>query len=124
MLALLQATLGALLAAFRPRASLVIENLALRQQLLAVHAKRPRPRLGAFDKLFWVLLRRVWSGWKRSLILVTPETVVHWHRAGFRQYWRWISRTHEAVGREPISREVRDLFFGASSPVSLRRIAP
>ncbi len=98
MFVCLRYLLGWILSVFRSRDDLVLENLALRQQLLAVHAKRPRPRLGAFDKLFWVLLRRVWSGWKRSLILVTPETVVRWHRAGFRQCWRWISRTHEAVG--------------------------
>ena len=56
-----------------------------------------------------VALRRAWSGWKRSLILVMPETVVRWHRAGFRLYWSWIWRARKAVGRKPISREVRDL---------------
>ena len=56
-----------------------------------------------------VALRRAWSGWKRSLILVMPETVVRWHRAGFRFYWSWIWRARKAVGRKPISREVRDL---------------
>src|SRR5215469_8719745 len=100
--------LGWILSVFRTRDDLVLENLALRHQLLALQAKRPRPRLGAVDKLFWVLLRRVWSGWKRSLILVTPEAVVRWHRAGFRLYWSWISRARKA-GRKPISREVRDL---------------
>ena len=84
--------LGWIVSVFRSRDDLVLENLALRQQLLALHAKRPRPRLSSFDKLFWVVLRRVWSGWKKSLILVTPETVVRWHRAGFRLYWSWISR--------------------------------
>ena len=103
--------LGWILSVFRTRDDLVLENLALRHQLLALQAKRPRPRLGVLDKLFWVLLRRVWSGWKRSLILVTPETVVRWHRAGFRLYWSWISRARKAVGRKPISREVRDLIF-------------
>ena len=96
---------------FRSREELLLENLALRQQLLALHAKRPRPRLSSVDRLFWVVLRRVWSGWKRSLILVTPETVVRWHRAGFRLYWSWISRARKAVGRKPISREVRELIF-------------
>jgi hypothetical protein len=55
-----------------------MENLAFRQQLLALHAKRPRLRLSSVDKLFWVILRKVWSDWKRPLILVTPETVVRW----------------------------------------------
>ena len=95
----------------RSREELLLENLALRQQLLALHAKRPRPRLSSVDKLFWVVLRKTWSGWKRSLILVTPETVVRWHRAGFLLYWSWISRARTAVGRNPIGGEVRELIF-------------
>jgi hypothetical protein len=101
--------LGWVISVFRCRGELLLENLALRQQLLALHAKRPRPRLSSVDKLFWVVLRKVWFGWKRSLILVTPETVIRWHRAGFRLYWSWISRAGHAVGRKPISREVREL---------------
>jgi putative transposase len=108
MFARLRYLLGWIVSVFRSRDDLVLENLALRQQLLALHS---RPRLGTLDKLFWVLLRRVWSGWKRSLILVTPETVVRWHRAGFRLYWSWISRARKAVGRKPISRDVRELIF-------------
>ncbi len=103
--------LGWVISVFRSREELLLENLALRQQLLALHAKRPRPRLSSVDKLFWVVLRKVWSGWKRSLILVTPETVVRWHRTGFRLYWSWISRARKVVGRKPISREVRELIF-------------
>jgi len=103
--------LGWVISAFRSRGELLLENLALRQQLLALHAKRPRPRLSSVDRLFWVVLREVWSGWKRSLILVTPETVVRWHRTGFRLYWSWISRARKAVGRKPISRDVRELIF-------------
>jgi putative transposase len=111
MPARLRYLLGWVVSVFRSREDLILENLALRQQLLTLRAKRPRPRLGIPDKLFWLVLRRAWSGWKRSLILVTPETVVRWHRAGFRLYWRWISRAGHAVGRRPISREVRDLIF-------------
>jgi hypothetical protein len=59
-----------------PRGNLILENLALRQQLLALHSKRPRPRLGRLDKLFWVAMKNMWPGWRKSLILVTPETVV------------------------------------------------
>src|SRR5271167_4854265 len=103
--------LGWVISVFRSRGELLLENLALRQQLLALHAKRPRPRLSSVDKLFWVVLRKVWFGWKRSLILVTPETVIRWHRAGFRLYWSWISRAPKPVGRKPISREVRELIF-------------
>lgn len=58
---------------FRSRQDLLLENLALRQQLLALHAKRPRRRLSIVHKLFWVALRGLWSGWTRPLVLVTPE---------------------------------------------------
>ena len=69
---------------FYARRTLLLENLVLRQQLAVLKRKHARPRLRAFDKLFWVLARRFWSGWKQALILVSPETVVGWHRAGFR----------------------------------------
>src|ERR1700730_4491528 len=64
---------------FRTRRSLLLENLVLRQQLVVLKRKRTRPRLGIFDKFFWVFLRRFWSEWKRGLIVVDPETVVRWH---------------------------------------------
>src|SRR6267378_1558717 len=84
MLSLLLLWLGALIRLFRSRGSLVLENLTLRQQLAVLKRRHPRPSLGLFDKLFWVIARRVWSAWKESLIIVTPETVVRWHRTGFR----------------------------------------
>jgi len=111
MIPLLRHFVDWLLGAFRSREDLMLENLALRQQLLALHAKRPRQRLGSIDKVFWVALRKLWSGWKKPLLLVTPETVVRWHRLGFRLYWSWLSRTGRAAGRNPLSREVRDLIF-------------
>jgi hypothetical protein len=78
--------------------------LALRQQLVALKRRHPRPSLGLFDKLLWVIARWVWSAWKQSLIIVTPETVVRWHRSGFRMY-RWlISRVRTQVGRRPSPR--------------------
>ena len=76
--------IGWIVSALSSRKDLILENLALRQQLLALHAQRRRPRLSVRHKLFWVLLRRLWSGWKTPLLLVTPRTVVEWHRAGFR----------------------------------------
>jgi hypothetical protein len=60
---------------------------------------------------FWVLARRFWSDWKKSLLVVTPETVVRWHRAGFRLYWSLISKAKNQVGRKRLSQEVRDLIF-------------
>src|ERR1700726_442537 len=57
------------------------------------------------------MLRRLWPGWKRALILVQPETVVRWHREGFRLYWAWISRRRAHAGRKCVSRELRELIF-------------
>jgi transposase InsO family protein len=96
---------------FRAREELPLENLALRQQLLALHAKRPRLRLSSVDKLFWVAMKNMWPGRRKSLILVTPATVVRWHRAGFRLYWAWLSRTRRVAGRKPLTKELRDLIF-------------
>jgi putative transposase len=95
----------------RSRHHLLLENLALRQQLGVLRRKRPQPRFAVPDKLFWVILRRLWPGWKRALILVQPETVVRWHRAGFKLYWTWLSRHRTRVGRKCVSKELRDLIF-------------
>ncbi|MGA2987361.1 MAG: integrase core domain-containing protein [Terriglobia bacterium] len=103
--------LGTLFRLLRARRSLLIENLALRQQLTVLKRRHPKPRIGPLDKLFWVAVRRFWSGWKPSLIVVTAETVVRWHRAGFRWYWRLISRARTPVGRKQTSKEVRELIF-------------
>src|SRR6516164_4331471 len=95
----------------RRRQSLLLENLALRQQLVMLKRRHPRPSLGLLDKLFWVIARRVWSGWKQALLVVTPETVVRWHRAGFRMYWRLISKVRRQVGRKQTPKEIRELIF-------------
>src|SRR5262245_15875246 len=76
--------MGWLCCAFGSRKDRVLETLALRQQVLALHRKRPHRRLSAMQKLFWVFLQRFWSGWQKPLVLVTPRIVVKWHRAGFR----------------------------------------
>jgi putative transposase len=89
----------------------LLENLVLRQQLSVLKREHPKPQMGAFEKLFWVLARRFWAARKQSLILVTPETVVRWHRAGLRMYWNLISKVTSQVGRKRISKEVRDLIF-------------
>src|SRR4030095_14573091 len=111
MFSLVGLCFGMLVCLFRGRRSLLLENLALRQQLVALKRRHSRPSINPFDKLFWVIARRVWSAWKHSLIIVTPETVVRWHRTGFRMYWRLISRVRRQVGRRPISKEVRELIF-------------
>src|SRR6185437_10883001 len=87
---------------FCSRRSLLLENLVLRQQLAVFKRRHPRPRLNVLDKLFWVSARRIWSEWKNSLIVVTPETVVGWHRAGFRLYWKLISSVRNGAGRKTL----------------------
>ena len=101
MLVLMMAHLRAF---FLPRHTLALESVALRQQLALFKRKQPRPRLNHLDRLLWVALRRWYSGWADSFILVRPETAVSWHRAGFRLFWRWKSRS---AGRPKVSVEVR-----------------
>ncbi|MHC4519483.1 MAG: integrase core domain-containing protein [Planctomycetota bacterium] len=92
----------------RSRASLAAENLALRHQLGVLSRSAKRPRLRARDRVLWVWLFRLWSGWRFSLIIVQPETVVRWHRQGFRLYWRWMSRPRNP-GRPRVDAEIREL---------------
>jgi len=89
----------------------LLENLALRQQPVVLKRRHRRPRLDLLDKLFWVAVRRFWSGWKQALIIVTPETVVRWHTGGFRLYWQLISKVRMPVGRRQTSKEVQELIF-------------
>ena len=103
---------GAALRILRDRRGLMLENLTLRQQLAVLKRKHPRPRLGPLDKLFWVLVRRLWSQWKEALFLVQPETVVRWHRAGFKLYWAMLCKVRKRVGGgRRISKPICDLIF-------------
>jgi len=86
-------------------------DFGLRQQLTVLQVRHPRPRLATPDRVFWVVLRRFWSGWKRTLVIVQPATVVGWHRAGFKLCWTWRSRHKARAGRKPVSRELRELIF-------------
>ncbi len=94
-------------ALFAKRADLVAENLALRQQLIVLHRRTKRPRLKTKDRVFWLWLAQSWDGWRESLLVVKPATVVRWHRQGFKYYWAWKSR-HKG-GRPTIDPEVRNL---------------
>jgi transposase InsO family protein len=86
----------------------VAENLLLRQQLLALtRPTRKHLRLRRRDRLFWTLIAAVRRDWRRHLVLVRPETVVRWHRCGWRLLWRWKSATR--LGRPRLSPEVRAL---------------
>ena len=85
MLIFLMTLLAALRAIFRSRAALELENLALRHQIgVLQRSATKRPKLTAGDRMLWVLLSRVWRDWRSALAIVQPETVVAWHRAGFR----------------------------------------
>jgi len=86
---------------------LAAENLALRQQLAVLRRSIRRPRLKPWDRLFWAWLSQCWAGWKGALAIVSPVTVVGWHRMGFRLYWRWKSRGRP--GRPRIDPEIRQL---------------
>ncbi len=101
------ALLYSVLALFRTREEQAIVELTLRQQLAIYAHDRSRPGLSPLDRTFWVVLSRLWPRWKDHLVVVRPETVVRWHREGFRRYWRSISTP--GPGPPPISNEVREL---------------
>ena len=103
--------LGSILRLLRSRRNLLLENLVLRQQLAVLTRRRRRPSLRMSDRIFWVAIQGVWNGWRQPLAIVVPETVVRWHRAGFRLYWAWLSRRRARGGRKPTSRELRELIF-------------
>ena len=109
MLIFLSTLLAALSSILRSRVALQLENLALRHQISVLQrSARKRPRLTSVDRLLWVWLSRVWSGWRSTLAIVQPGTVIAWHRAGFRLFWSWKVQ-HGQLGRPAVSREVRDL---------------
>jgi hypothetical protein len=90
------------------RHHLALEAVALRQQLAVYKRKQPHPKLRRSDRLLWVVVRRIWNNWSEALILVKADTVVAWHRAGYRLFWRWRSRPRR-VGRPKVAEEVRRL---------------
>jgi putative transposase len=100
--------LHAILAALKTRHQLAMENLALRHQVQVLRRSGKRPRLTRADRGFWVLLSRIWRDWRNGLVIVKPDTVVRWHRTGFKLYWRWKSRRRKR-GRPHVSLEVMAL---------------
>src|ERR1019366_9159052 len=123
MRALLEAIIGAVVAALRARANLVAETLALRQQLAVLRRQTSRPQLRPVDRAFWVVLSRAWSRWADALAIVKPATVIAWHRRGFARFWAYKSRRS---GRPPVGRDVVDLIerMATENPMwSRRRIA-
>jgi len=101
--------LRALTSMFKSSTQLRLENLALRQQLIVLRRSAPkRLKLKPRDRIFWVWLRFAWTDWKSALMIVKAETVVAWHRKGFRLFWTW--KIHRGKpGRPKVPQEVRDL---------------
>ena len=96
------------ISALRSRRALALENLALRHQLEVLKRNSKRPRLTNRDRTLWIILSHFWPDWRKSLMVVQPDTVIRWHKRGFRLYWRWKSRPRWP-GRRKVSKEIRDL---------------
>jgi len=108
MMSILVSLLLTLRTCLRSRLELQLELLALRQQIhLLERSRRSRARLSRADRLFWILLSRLWTEWRGPLIIVKPETVIAWHRQGFRMFWTWKSRRR--AGRPLVTPDVRSL---------------
>ncbi len=99
---------NAVRSALRSKHDLMLENLALRQQLAVLTRQRARTRTKPADRLFWSWLSRYWPGWRSTLVMVQPETVIRWQRPAWRGYWTWKSRARHP-GRRPISKERQGL---------------
>src|SRR5712692_4406024 len=109
MLNVLSAFLAALSSVFRTHAALRAEILALRHQIgVLQRSARKRQKLTAADRFFWAWLSGVWLEWRSALVIVKPETVIGWHRQGFKLFWSWKIRQGR-VGRPVVSQAVRDL---------------
>ena len=105
---LLKLILGVLASLFRSRAKLEAANLVLRQQVNVLRRRTPkRPHLNNTDRFLFVWLYRWFPSVLEAVAIVRPETIIRWHRAGFRAYWRW--RSHNRVGRPQASAELRTL---------------
>src|ERR1700682_2346636 len=109
MLISLTTLLANLSSILHSRAALQLENLALRHQIgVFLRSSRKRSKLTLVDRLIWVWLSRIWSDWRSALAIVEPETVLAWHRKGFRLFWTWKVR-HGQPGRPSVPKDIRDL---------------
>ena len=118
MISVLISVLAALRGLIRSRAALHLEVLALRHQLQVLQRSRPRRlRLARADRWLWAWLSRAWDGWRTAVVIVKPESVVAWHRQGFRLFWTWKSRRRR--GRPPVAPDARALIRTISEQNSL-----
>ncbi len=95
--------------------NLAAENLALRHQLAVMKRTNKRPEIRMTDRLFWVMLSRIWIPWRKSLVIVRPDTVVRWHRKSFKLFWKLKSK---GPGRPKTDRGIRYLVrnMGQANP--------
>ncbi|WP_036285563.1 integrase core domain-containing protein [Methylocystis sp. ATCC 49242] len=118
MIALIRLLVAILASPFKSRSRLEAENAALRQQLIILRRKLGgRARLTNTDRWFFVQLYRWFPSVLRGITTIRPETLLRWHRAGFRRYWRWKSRGR--VGRPQVGAELRALLrqMSAENPL-------
>jgi putative transposase len=80
-------------------ATIALEHVALPHQLAVLQRSGRRPRLSRWDRFLWMWLSRAWAGWRSSLVIVQPATVLAWHRRGFQLYWRWQSSGPRSAAR-------------------------
>ena len=114
----LMAVLAAARDCFRTRAALQIEVLALRHQLNILRRSVKRPRLTAADRFLWTRLSRFWTGWRSALLIVKPETVIDWHRKGFRLFWTFKAMAlKEDVERIAWIRQERWIQYGRAEVI-------
>jgi putative transposase len=110
MIDLILMMLRCIVRSFRTQAAVQAEVIALRHQLIVLRRTQKTKRLilRRADRCLWVWLSQLWSGWRSALVIVKPETVIAWHRQGFRRYWTLKIR-HGRTGRPRVSKETRDL---------------
>jgi hypothetical protein len=106
--AVLSAFFASAVFAFRTRAALQLEILALRHQLGVLQRSVKKPKLNRLDRFLWAWICGSWGEWRSALCIVKPETVIGWHRKGFRLFWTWKVRRGQ-TGRPPVSKEIREL---------------
>src|SRR6266702_1921706 len=111
------ALLALLASTFQTRAAQQAEIAALRHQIAVLQRSSPRLRLKQADRLFWILLSRLWPGWRRCVYIVKPDTVIGWHRTAFARYWTWKSRRRP--GRPAVAATIRELIQRMSRANSL-----
>ena len=91
---------------FKSKNEIIIENLALRQQLATYKAQKIKPKLRERDRLFWIVLKKSWSKWINTLVIVKPETVIDWQRRRFKKHWTEISSKNKRYGRKITKKEI------------------